>query len=95
MVSVMDACNRFLVIYWVRFPLLKSPILGKYEMKEGYSIVPISKREMEYLLSKGYKFHDKIFKTYSGNKKYSACEEYYVMKLLDEYRKSKIILSKH
>lgn len=48
----------------------------KYITKEGIVIIPITKREMEFLKSKGFKFHDKIFKTYSGNNKYSACEEY-------------------
>lgn len=45
---------------------------------------------MEFLVANGYKFHDKVMKTYSGNNKYYACEECNLMKKLKSYRKSKL-----
>ena len=51
-------------------------------------ILPISKREKDFLLSKGLKFHKDIFKTYSGNGKYYCREEKWIIRMINEYRES-------
>lgn len=56
-------------------------------------MIKINKKESEYLLSKGLKFKDSIFKTYSGNGVY-YCKEGYPSELVNKYRESKIILSR-
>ena len=40
---------------------------------------------MEYLMKKGFKFHEDIFKTYSGNNKYYYRECNAVNKALENY----------
>lgn len=56
-------------------------------------IVKISKKEMEYLVSKGLKFGNggDLHKTISNVKTYYLTETKYAMKLLNEYRKSRIV----
>lgn len=56
-------------------------------------MVKITKKEAEFLLSKGLKFKDSIFKTYSGNGIY-YCKEGYPSDLVNKYRESKTILRK-
>lgn len=40
---------------------------------------------MEYLMKKGFKFHEDIFKTYSGKNKYYYRECNSINKALDDY----------
>lgn len=40
---------------------------------------------MEYLMNKGFKFHEDIFKTYSGNSKYYYRECREINKALENY----------
>ena len=40
---------------------------------------------MEYLMKKGFKFHEDIFKTYSGKNKYYYRECNAINKALDDY----------
>ena len=56
-------------------------------------MIKITKKEAEFLLSKGLKFKDSIFKTYSGNGIY-YCKEGYPSDLVNKYRESKTILRK-
>ena len=48
-------------------------------------IKAISKKEMEYLMKKGFKFHEDIFKTYSGKNKYYYRECNAINKALENY----------
>ena len=48
-------------------------------------IKAISKKEMEYLMKTGFKFHEDIFKTYSGKNKYYYRECNDINKALDDY----------
>ena len=48
-------------------------------------IKAISKKEMEYLMKKGFKFHEDIFKTYSGKNKYYYRECNAISKALENY----------
>ena len=48
-------------------------------------IKAISKKEMEYLMKKGFKFHEDIFKTYSGKNKYYYKECNAISKALENY----------
>lgn len=49
-------------------------------------IKAISKKEMEYLMKKGFKFHSDIFKTYSGANKYYCKDSGAINKALENYR---------
>ena len=64
-------------------------------MKVVKKIVKISKKEMEYLVSKGLKFgtnsEGDLHKTISNVKTYYLTESKYAMRLLNEYRKSRIV----
>ena len=40
---------------------------------------------MEYLMKKGFKFHEDIFKTYSGKNKYYCKESSEVREALENY----------
>lgn len=59
-------------------------------MKEGLIIVLITKSEMEYLVSKGYRWQDDIHRTYSRHHKYYATESEKLTKDLLILRESKI-----
>ena len=48
-------------------------------------IKAISKKEMEYLMKKGFKFHEDIFKTYSGKNKYYYRECNAISKAWENY----------
>ena len=55
-------------------------------MKRTWIVIKaISKKEMEYLMKKGFKFHEDIFKTYSGKNKdyYRECNA--ISKALENY----------
>lgn len=55
-------------------------------MKRTWIVIKaISKKEMEYLMKKGFKFHEDIFKTYSGKNKYYYRECNAINKALDDY----------
>lgn len=55
-------------------------------MKRTWIVIKqITKKEMEYLMKKGFKFHEDIFKTYSGNSKYYYRECREINKALDNY----------
>ena len=55
-------------------------------MKRTWIVIKaISKKEMEYLMKKGFKFHEDIFKTYSGKNKYYYRECNTINKALDDY----------
>ena len=55
-------------------------------MKRTWIVIKaISKKEMEYLMKKGFKFHEDIFKTYSGKNKYYYKECNAIKKALDDY----------
>ena len=62
---------------------------------EWIKIVKISKQEMEYLVSKGLKFGTRsegdIHRTYSNVKTYYLTETPYALKLLNNYRTSRIV----
>ena len=64
-------------------------------MKVVKIIVKISKQEMEYLVSKGLKFGTRsegdIHRTYSNVKTYYLTETPYALKLLNNYRTSRIV----
>lgn len=49
------------------------------------AIKAITKKEMEYLVKKGYKFHEDVFKTYSGKNKYYYRECRDIENVLREY----------
>ena len=49
------------------------------------AIKAITKKEMEYLMKKGFKFHEDIFKTYSGNNKYYCRECNTISRALENY----------
>lgn len=53
----------------------------------------INKNEMEYLSSNGFKFHDTLHKTYSGNTHYYVTEGTKVLNFLKKYRENHIIES--
>lgn len=59
-------------------------------MKEGLTIVLITKSEMEYLVSKGYRWQTDIHRTYSRHHKYYATESEKLTKDLLVLRESKI-----
>lgn len=60
-------------------------LLGEINAKDVIVIKAISKKEMEYLMKKGFKFHEDIFKTYSGKNKYYHRECNAINKALDDY----------
>lgn len=59
-------------------------------MKEGLFIVLITKSEMEYLVSKGYRWKKDIHRTYSRYHKYYATELEKLTEDLRVLRESKI-----
>lgn len=66
--------------------------MGNIKKKEGNILIKISKNEMEFLQTKGYKFPEDLHRTYSGNKnnRYYATERKDLLKDLSCYRNSKI-----
>ena len=56
-------------------------------------MIRISNDEMRYLRTKGFKFPDDLHKTYSGSKnnRYYATESKPLLRILDQYRASKIV----
>lgn len=54
-------------------------------------LIQITKREKDYLVSKGFQFGHDLHRTYSKHKKYYATEEPKLMKILNNYRKSVIV----
>ena len=60
---------------------------------EENNLIKISNDEMRYLREKGFKFPDDLHKTYSGSKnnRYYATESKPLLRILDQYRASKIV----
>ena len=56
-------------------------------------MIRISNDEMRYLRTKGFNFSEDLHKTYSGSKnnRYYATESKPLLKILDQYRASKIV----
>ena len=56
-------------------------------------MIRISNEEMRYLRKQGFNFPDDLHKTYSGSKnnRYYATESKPLLRILDQYRASKIV----
>ena len=61
--------------------------------KEEKNLIKISNDEMRYLRTKGFDFPEDLHKTYSGSKnnRYYATESKPLLRILDQYRASKIV----
>ena len=62
--------------------------------KEENNLIKISNDEMRYLRSQGFDFPEQLHKTYSGSKnnRYYATESKPLLKILNQYRASKIVV---
>lgn len=60
-------------------------------MKEGFTILQVTKQEIAYLEAKGFKWHKDFHRTVGCAGKYYVTQSYALMKELNKYRKQLII----
>lgn len=58
-------------------------------------MIKITKTERNYLESKGFGFPEFLHRTFGKHKNYYATEDKKLMRVLNDFRKGKIVYSKH
>lgn len=61
--------------------------------KECNGMVTITREERNYLMSQGFKVKEDLFKSHSRHPKYYLVETPKAVRVLEDYRKSKIVVA--